>query len=72
MEKPAYAWEPNKGACIGVMRRDGSVDEMKWFRGESCYVFHVMNAWEDGDIIHADVMQYDEPPLFPPRKRRND
>jgi len=24
-----------------------------------------MNAWEDGDKIHADVMQFEEPPLFP-------
>lgn len=24
-----------------------------------------MNAWEDGDKIYADVMQFEEPPLFP-------
>lgn len=63
--RPPYAWEPDKGAYVGVMRRDGSVDEIAWFRGDACYVFHVMNAWEDGDMIHADVMQFEEPPLFP-------
>jgi carotenoid cleavage dioxygenase-like enzyme len=63
--RPPYAWEPDKGAHVGVMRRGGSTADMKWFRGEACYVFHVMNAWEEGERIIADVMQFEEPPLFP-------
>jgi carotenoid cleavage dioxygenase-like enzyme len=62
--QPAYAWEPDKGGYVGVMRRNGSASDMVWFRAESCYVFHVMNAWEEGDLIIADVMQCDEAPLF--------
>ena len=60
-----YAWEPDLGGHIGVMRRDRGVASLRWFRAESCYVFHVLNAWDDGNRIVADVMQYDEPPLFP-------
>jgi carotenoid cleavage dioxygenase-like enzyme len=62
--QPPYAWEPEKGAYVGVMRRNGSADDIVWFRGETCYVFHVMNAWEDGSRIIADVMQFEEAPLF--------
>jgi carotenoid cleavage dioxygenase-like enzyme len=62
--KPPYAWEPGKGAYVGVMKRNGSANDLVWFRAENCYVFHVMNAWEEGDRIIADVMQYEEPPLF--------
>jgi carotenoid cleavage dioxygenase-like enzyme len=62
--RPPYAWEPDKGAHVGVMKRNGSAKDLFWFRAECCYVFHVMNAWEDGDRIIADVMQYEEPPLF--------
>ncbi len=62
--KPAYAWEPEKGAYVGVMKRNGSPADLVWFRAESCYVFHVMNAWEEGDRIIADVMQFEEAPLF--------
>ncbi len=29
---PAYAWEPGKGAHVGVMRRDGDVSSMRWSR----------------------------------------
>jgi carotenoid cleavage dioxygenase-like enzyme len=63
--KPAYAWEPDKGAYVGVMKRSGAAKDITWFRGEACYVFHVMNAWEDGSRIIADVMQFEEAPLFP-------
>ncbi|MBR1219845.1 carotenoid oxygenase family protein [Bradyrhizobium sp. U87765 SZCCT0131] len=63
--RPPYAWEPDKGAYVGVMKRGGSTKDIIWFRGDSCYVFHVMNAWEDGQRIIADVMQFAEPPLFP-------
>jgi len=54
--RPAYAWEPDKGAYIGVMKRGGSAKDIRWFRGDACYVFHTMNAWEEGDLIVADVM----------------
>src|ERR1700748_2248039 len=63
--KPPYAWEPDKGAYVGVMKRTGSPKAVPWFRAESCYVFHVMNAWEEGERIIADVMQFEEAPLFP-------
>ncbi len=63
--KPPYAWEPEKGSYVGVMKRSGSSKDIVWFRAESCYVFHVMNAWEDGNRIIADVMQFEEAPLFP-------
>jgi len=62
---PPFAWEPDKGAFVGVMARDASVDSIRWFQTEACYVFHPMNAWEDGDQIFADVMEYPTAPLFP-------
>jgi carotenoid cleavage dioxygenase-like enzyme len=62
--RPPYAWEPEKGAYVGVMKRNGSASDIVWFRAENCYVFHIMNAWEDGGRIIADVMQCDEAPLF--------
>jgi len=62
--RPPYAWEPDKGAYVGVMKRGAAPGEIVWFRGEACYVFHVMNAWEVGGRIVADVMQFEESPLF--------
>ena len=62
---PPLAWEPDKGSHIGVMARDADVSTMRWFTTDACYVFHPMNAWEDGDKIYADVMEYPVAPLFP-------
>ncbi|UTP40626.1 carotenoid oxygenase family protein [Phenylobacterium sp. LH3H17] len=63
--KPAFAWEPEKGGRMGVMRRDGDVASIRWFNVEACYVFHPMNAFEQDGKIIADVMRYDAAPLFP-------
>jgi carotenoid cleavage dioxygenase len=62
--RPPYAWDPGKGAYVGVMKRNGSPRDIVWFRGDACFVFHVMNAWEDGSKIVADVMQSEQPPFF--------
>jgi carotenoid cleavage dioxygenase len=62
---PPYAWEPDKGACVGILPRTAGQAAPRWFQAEACYAFHVMNAWEEGDLIFADVITFDEPPLFP-------
>jgi carotenoid cleavage dioxygenase len=62
---PAFAWEPEKGSHIGVMRRDAGVDTVRWFTTDPCYMFHPMNMWEDEGILHVHVMQYERAPLFP-------
>ncbi|MBS0428638.1 MAG: carotenoid oxygenase family protein [Proteobacteria bacterium] len=63
--RPAYAWEPALGTRVGVMPRDGSVRDLVWWQGPPCYAFHVMNAWDEGDSVCLDVMQFERPPLFP-------
>jgi carotenoid cleavage dioxygenase len=71
--KPPYAWDPSKSAYVGVMTRGGKARDIVWFRCEPCFVFHIMNAWEDGSKIIADVMQSEEAPLFTfPDGRRTD
>lgn len=62
---PPFAWEPEKGAYVGVMRRDADVSTIRWFNTEACYVFHPLNAWEEGDKLYCDVMRYNVAPLFP-------
>jgi carotenoid cleavage dioxygenase-like enzyme len=54
---PPIAWEPAKGSHVGVMRRDAGVETLRWFTTDACYVFHPMNAWEEGETIYADVME---------------
>jgi carotenoid cleavage dioxygenase-like enzyme len=63
--KPVFAWEPEKGNHIGVMRRGGSVEDIRWFKNDASFVFHPMNAFNNGDIITCDVSEYGQAPLFP-------
>ncbi|MBY0331323.1 MAG: carotenoid oxygenase family protein [Acetobacteraceae bacterium] len=66
---PAFAWDPAQRSRIGVLRRDAPIGTIRWFEGDPCYVFHVLNAWEapgsEGEAILADVMQSAAAPLFP-------
>ena len=62
---PPLAWEPAKGGFIGVMKRNASVDSIRWFEIEPKFFFHSMNAWEDGEKIHCELMEYPNAPVFP-------
>jgi carotenoid cleavage dioxygenase len=60
-----FAWDPSKGAHLAVIRRDEGVSSLRWFEAPVAYVFHPMNAWEEGGLIHCDVFEYPHAPLFP-------
>lgn len=66
---PTIAWDPEAGSRIGIMARDASVDTIRWFEGDACYVYHPMNAYtshEGGKTrVIADMMKYERVPLFP-------
>jgi carotenoid cleavage dioxygenase len=58
-----YSWNPNYPARVGVMPRDGSNNDVRWFDVEPCYVFHPMNAYDDGDTsIVLEVVRH--PKMF--------
>jgi len=61
----AFAWEPERGAYLGIMRRDADVDTVRWMPMDPVYAFHTLNAYEDGGQIHCDMMEYPRAPLFP-------
>lgn len=45
----------NRGARFGVVPRKGTGDQVRWFETDPCYIYHVANAWEEGDevVMHA-------------------
>jgi carotenoid cleavage dioxygenase len=63
---PPVAWEPTKGAFVGVMKRNANVDSIRWFEIEPKFFIHSMNAWEDGERIYCEVTEFNHPPgVFP-------
>jgi carotenoid cleavage dioxygenase len=74
------SWQPQCGARIGVMPRHGGDDDVRWHEIDPCYVFHFVNAWEEGDAIVVDGCRADalgtsfgdepNPEPFPPHLHR--
>lgn len=44
-------YDESYGARLGVMPRNGSSKDVKWFDVDPCYIYHTMNAYEQGDEI---------------------
>jgi carotenoid cleavage dioxygenase len=55
-----YRWDDGYGARLGVLRRDDPYGKVRWFDIDPCYVFHPLNAHDDGDRIVVYVMRYPE------------
>jgi carotenoid cleavage dioxygenase len=53
-----YRWSADYGARLGVMPRGGSNADVRWLEIEPCYVFHPMNAFDDGEAVVLDVARY--------------
>jgi len=53
-----YRWDPDYRARVGLLDRDGGADDVRWFEVEPCYVFHPMNAYDDGDRVVLDVVRH--------------
>jgi carotenoid cleavage dioxygenase-like enzyme len=58
---PHWAWEGERDTVVGIMPRDGRVNQMRWFRGPACSAFHFMNAFTEGSRVHADFAMTDVP-----------
>ncbi|MEO1651951.1 MAG: carotenoid oxygenase family protein [Bacteroidota bacterium] len=39
---------------FAIIPRFGEANEVKWFEAEPCYIYHTINAWEEGDEIVMD------------------
>jgi carotenoid cleavage dioxygenase len=48
---PRLAFLPELGARFGILPRYGTGDEITWFASAPCWVFHILNAYEDGDDV---------------------
>ncbi|MGH3360433.1 MAG: carotenoid oxygenase family protein, partial [Nocardioidaceae bacterium] len=55
---------------VGVMPREGGSADVRWFEIEPCYVFHPLNAYDDGPSVVLDVVRhatmFDNDPQGPP------
>ena len=55
-----YSWNPDYPARIGLLPREGTSSDVRWFDIDPCYVFHTLNAYEEGGDVVVDVVRHDK------------
>ncbi|MFV0248794.1 MAG: carotenoid oxygenase family protein [Tenacibaculum sp.] len=62
MDQNAYSngrakivFKDSKPSRFAVIPRYGSNKDVKWFTANPCFIYHVVNAWEEGNEIVMDV-----------------
>jgi carotenoid cleavage dioxygenase-like enzyme len=46
---------------FGVIPRYGDAASIRWFEADPCFIYHSVNAWEEGDEIVMDVCRVEQP-----------
>jgi len=55
-----FRWSDTHVPRFGVVPRDDPRAPVRWFEVAPCFVFHVLNAFEDGERITLDAVRYAE------------
>jgi carotenoid cleavage dioxygenase len=73
--QPVLKFEPERGARFAVLPRHGGSRDIKWFEVSPCYVFHTLNAYEDGDevvLMACRTKEFPDSFFMPPSARAGD
>ena len=56
-----WRFDPTHGSRIGIFPKDGDDGNVspKWFEIDTCWIFHLANAWEEGDTVVMVVVRWD-------------
>jgi len=58
-------WEPeNNDSFIGILKRNDPNAKTKWYKIPTSWVFHNMNAYDDGDKVVMFVAKFPRIPMF--------
>ncbi len=59
--RPPYVWNPSHRSRVGLLPRTGPSPKVIWLDVEPCYVFHTLNAYDDGDRVVVDLCRFAGP-----------
>ncbi|MBD2533216.1 carotenoid oxygenase family protein [Nostoc flagelliforme FACHB-838] len=49
--EPVMMFERDRSSRFGIVPRHGDNSNIRWFESSPCYVFHTLNAYEEGDEV---------------------
>ena len=58
-ESPLY-FDRNLPARFGLLPRHAEGSQVRWFEAPSCYVFHTLHAFEEGDDVVLDACRMED------------
>ncbi|GAA0559413.1 carotenoid oxygenase family protein [Actinomadura livida] len=53
-----YEWNDAHQARVGLLPRGGGADDVRWIDIPPCWVFHTLNAYDDGDDVIVDLARF--------------
>lgn len=53
-----FTWDDDYPSRIGLLPRHGDDAPIRWIPIDPCYVFHPLNAYDDGDTVVVDVVRH--------------
>jgi carotenoid cleavage dioxygenase len=53
--KPHFGFDTSRDIYLGVLPRRGRAEDLRWFRGPNQFASHVMNAYNEGTVVHFDT-----------------
>ncbi len=53
--KPHFGFDTTKEVYLGILPRRGDAKDVRWFKAPNCFASHVMNAFNDGEMVYFDV-----------------
>ena len=56
--KLPYTWNPAHQARVGLLPRGSAAAAVRWFEVDPCWVFHTLNAYDDGGRVVVDLVRY--------------
>lgn len=52
---PHFGFDRSRPIHLGVLPRNGTAKDMRWFSASNCFASHVMNAFNEGTTVHFDT-----------------
>ena len=56
--KLPYTWNPAHQARVGLLPRGDAAAGVRWFEVDPCWVFHTLNAYDDGGRVVVNLVRY--------------
>jgi carotenoid cleavage dioxygenase len=54
--EPIGRFEPERGSFLGLLPKHASGADVRWFAIAPCFVYHVVNAWDEGETVVLDAI----------------